>query len=163
MDGAGEAPVMPLLTHVGLNEPRSLQVPGGARADVGWQDVRGRTLKVHPEFTVCASFCRENVSVSIRSSSQQSRVVPLLLSHQYLRVSVEAQVVIAAAVLAGVYTLIIFEVRLRPALRRAPAHSRGILTRFGHHCFSCVRQILTCCISVTLSFLCFNFSLRLPL
>uniref|UniRef100_H0VNS9 OCA2 melanosomal transmembrane protein n=1 Tax=Cavia porcellus TaxID=10141 RepID=H0VNS9_CAVPO len=68
---------------------------------------RSEHLVVSRTFAILS---RENVSVSIRSSSQQSRVVPLLLSHQYLRVSVEAQVVIAAAVLAGVYTLIIFEI-----------------------------------------------------
>ncbi|XP_015335526.1 P protein [Marmota marmota marmota] len=53
---------------------------------------------------------RETVSISIRASLQQTQVVPLLLAHQYLRASIEAQVTIAAAILAGVYVLIIFEI-----------------------------------------------------
>ncbi|MBZ3888079.1 P protein [Sciurus carolinensis] len=53
---------------------------------------------------------RETVSISIRASFQQTQAVPLLLAHQYLRASVEAQVTIAAAILAGVYALIIFEI-----------------------------------------------------
>ncbi|XP_012373090.1 P protein [Octodon degus] len=57
-----------------------------------------------------AILSRESVSVSIRTSLQQSQAIPLLLSHQYLRISTNAQVVIAAAILAGVYTLIIFEI-----------------------------------------------------
>lgn len=59
---------------------------------------------------VFASFCRETVSISIRAALQQTQVVPLLLAHQYLRASIEAQVTVAAAILAGVYGLIIFEV-----------------------------------------------------
>lgn len=55
-------------------------------------------------------FCREAVSVSIQASLQQTRLVPLLLAHQFLGASVEAQVASAVAILAGVYTLIIFEV-----------------------------------------------------
>uniref|UniRef100_G3SCP0 OCA2 melanosomal transmembrane protein n=1 Tax=Gorilla gorilla gorilla TaxID=9595 RepID=G3SCP0_GORGO len=56
---------------------------------------------------------RETVSISIRASLQQTQAVPLLMAHQYLRGSVEAQVTIATAILAGVYALIIFE---RPSL-----------------------------------------------
>uniref|UniRef100_A0A8C5XVR5 OCA2 melanosomal transmembrane protein n=1 Tax=Microcebus murinus TaxID=30608 RepID=A0A8C5XVR5_MICMU len=56
---------------------------------------------------------REAVSISIRASLQQTQAVPLLMAHQYLPASVEAQVTIAAAILAGVYVLIIFE---RPSL-----------------------------------------------
>uniref|UniRef100_A0A4W2F3D2 OCA2 melanosomal transmembrane protein n=1 Tax=Bos indicus x Bos taurus TaxID=30522 RepID=A0A4W2F3D2_BOBOX len=56
---------------------------------------------------------REPVSISIRASLQQTQIVPLLMTHQYLRASVEAQVTIAAVILAGVYVLIIFE---RPSL-----------------------------------------------
>ncbi|KAH0501326.1 P protein [Microtus ochrogaster] len=52
---------------------------------------------------------REAVSISIQASLQQSRLVPLLLAHQFLGASVEAQVTIAVAILTGVYTLIIFE------------------------------------------------------
>nr|XP_019838482.1 PREDICTED: P protein [Bos indicus] len=53
---------------------------------------------------------REPVSISIRASLQQTQIVPLLMTHQYLRTSVEAQVTIAAVILAGVYVLIIFEI-----------------------------------------------------
>ncbi|XP_047288574.1 P protein isoform X25 [Homo sapiens] len=56
---------------------------------------------------------RETVSISIRASLQQTQAVPLLMAHQYLRGSVETQVTIATAILAGVYALIIFE---RPSL-----------------------------------------------
>ncbi|XP_013363120.1 PREDICTED: P protein [Chinchilla lanigera] len=68
---------------------------------------RSEHLVVSRTFTILS---RENVSISIWPSFQQTQVVPLLLSHQYLRISIEAQVVIAAAILAGVYTLIIFEI-----------------------------------------------------
>ncbi|XP_011931059.1 PREDICTED: P protein isoform X4 [Cercocebus atys] len=53
---------------------------------------------------------RETVSISIRASLQQTQAVPLLMAYQYLRASVEAQVTIATAILAGVYALIIFEI-----------------------------------------------------
>ncbi|ELV11272.1 P protein [Tupaia chinensis] len=53
---------------------------------------------------------RETVSISVRASLLQTPAVPLLLAHQYLRASVEVQVAIAAAILTGVYVLIIFEV-----------------------------------------------------
>nr|XP_055218705.1 P protein isoform X5 [Gorilla gorilla gorilla] len=56
---------------------------------------------------------RETVSISIRASLQQTQAVPLLMAHQYLRGSVEAQVTIATAILAGVYALIIFEIMHR--------------------------------------------------
>ncbi|XP_078231796.1 P protein isoform X7 [Callithrix jacchus] len=55
---------------------------------------------------------RETVSISIRASLQQTQAVPLLMAHQYLPASVEAQVTIATAILAGVYVLIIFEMIL---------------------------------------------------
>ncbi|XP_047288567.1 P protein isoform X16 [Homo sapiens] len=55
---------------------------------------------------------RETVSISIRASLQQTQAVPLLMAHQYLRGSVETQVTIATAILAGVYALIIFEMIL---------------------------------------------------
>uniref|UniRef100_A0A2I3GBD2 OCA2 melanosomal transmembrane protein n=1 Tax=Nomascus leucogenys TaxID=61853 RepID=A0A2I3GBD2_NOMLE len=64
---------------------------------------------------VIVSFCRETVSISIQASLQQTQAVPLLMAHQYLRGSVEAQVTIATAILAGVYALIIFEVTFTPA------------------------------------------------
>ncbi|XP_003506685.1 P protein [Cricetulus griseus] len=53
---------------------------------------------------------REAVSISIQASLQQTRLVPLLLAHQFLGASVEAQVTIAVAILTGVYTLVIFEI-----------------------------------------------------
>ncbi|EHH27151.1 Melanocyte-specific transporter protein [Macaca mulatta] len=53
---------------------------------------------------------RETVSISIRASLQQTQAVPLLMAYQYLHASVEAQVTIATAILAGVYALIIFEI-----------------------------------------------------
>ncbi|KAI5237350.1 P Protein [Manis pentadactyla] len=53
---------------------------------------------------------RETVSISMRASLQQTRVVPLLMAHRYLRASVEIQVAMAAAILTGVYVLIIFEI-----------------------------------------------------
>ncbi|XP_023379360.1 P protein [Pteropus vampyrus] len=53
---------------------------------------------------------RETVSIRIRASLQQTQLVPLLLAHQHLRASVGAQVTAAAAILAGVYALIIFEI-----------------------------------------------------
>lgn len=64
---------------------------------------------------VVVSFCRETVSISIRASLQQTQAVPLLMAYQYLHASVEAQVTIATAILAGVYALIIFEVTFTPA------------------------------------------------
>lgn len=65
-------------------------------------------------------FCREAVSISIQASLQQTRLVPLLLAHQFLGASVEAQVASAVAILAGVYTLIIFEVTTVPVLYGLP-------------------------------------------
>ncbi|XP_022446225.1 P protein isoform X1 [Delphinapterus leucas] len=53
---------------------------------------------------------RDPVSISVRASLQQTQVVPLLMAYQYLRTSVEAQVTVAAVILAGVYVLIIFEI-----------------------------------------------------
>ncbi|XP_059129657.1 P protein [Peromyscus eremicus] len=53
---------------------------------------------------------REAVSINIQASLQQTHLVPLLLAHQFLGASVEAQVTIAVAILTGVYTLIIFEI-----------------------------------------------------
>ncbi|XP_036087968.1 P protein [Rousettus aegyptiacus] len=53
---------------------------------------------------------RETVSIRIRASLQQTQLVPLLMAHQHLRASVGAQVTAAAAILAGVYALIIFEI-----------------------------------------------------
>ncbi|ELK16843.1 P protein [Pteropus alecto] len=60
--------------------------------------------------TAVALLCRETVSIRIRASLQQTQLVPLLMAHQHLRASVGAQVTAAAAILAGVYALIIFEI-----------------------------------------------------
>ncbi|XP_008592677.1 PREDICTED: P protein-like, partial [Galeopterus variegatus] len=67
---------------------------------------RSERLVVSRTFEILS---REMVSISIRASPQQTRVVPLLLAHRYLPAGAEAQVAIAAAILAGVYVLIIFE------------------------------------------------------
>lgn len=79
---------------------------------------------------IFASFCREPVSINIRASLQQTQIVPLLMAHQYLRASIEAQVTIAAVILAGVYVLIIFEVTCLPALLglSVPTSKYSILT-----------------------------------
>ncbi|XP_062947592.1 P protein [Cynocephalus volans] len=68
---------------------------------------RSERLVVSRTFEILS---REMVSISIRASLQQTRVVPLLLAHRYLPAGAEAQVAIAAAILAGVYVLIIFEI-----------------------------------------------------
>ncbi|XP_010611241.1 P protein isoform X2 [Fukomys damarensis] len=68
---------------------------------------RSEHLEVSRTFSVLS---RETVSISIRTSVPQTQVIPLLLSHQYLRISIGAQVTTAAAILAGVYALIIFEI-----------------------------------------------------
>lgn len=70
---------------------------------------------------ICDLFYREAVSISIQASLQQTHLVPLLLAHQFLGASVEAQVTIAVVILTGVYTLIIFEVTTMPASYDLPA------------------------------------------
>uniref|UniRef100_A0A8C5M101 OCA2 melanosomal transmembrane protein n=1 Tax=Leptobrachium leishanense TaxID=445787 RepID=A0A8C5M101_9ANUR len=52
----------------------------------------------------------DTISVSIHAFLQDTQLVPLTLSHQYLSASIETQVTIAAIILAGVYALIIFEI-----------------------------------------------------
>uniref|UniRef100_A0A8C9J893 OCA2 melanosomal transmembrane protein n=1 Tax=Panthera tigris altaica TaxID=74533 RepID=A0A8C9J893_PANTA len=71
---------------------------------------RSERLVVSRTFEILS---RDTVSISIRASVQQTQAVPLLMAHQYLRASIEAQVIIAVVILAGVYMLIIFE---RPSL-----------------------------------------------
>ncbi|KAM7048391.1 P protein isoform 2-T2 [Molossus nigricans] len=68
---------------------------------------RSEHLVVSRTFGVLSS---RGVSISIRAALQQTPAVPLLVAHQYLGASVEAQVTIAAVILAGVYALIVFEV-----------------------------------------------------
>lgn len=52
----------------------------------------------------------DSISINIQAFLQETPLVPLSLSHQYLSASIETQVTIAAVILAGVYALIIFEV-----------------------------------------------------
>lgn len=52
----------------------------------------------------------EPIIITIQAFLQDNEVVPLSMTHQSLYVSVETQVAIAAAILTGVYVLIIFEV-----------------------------------------------------
>ncbi|XP_030173446.1 P protein [Lynx canadensis] len=68
---------------------------------------RSERLVVSRTFEILS---RGTVSISIRASVQQTQAVPLLMAHQYLRASIEAQVIIAVVILAGVYMLIIFEI-----------------------------------------------------
>ncbi|XP_048185291.1 P protein [Perognathus longimembris pacificus] len=105
MDSLGSRRRRPLVTHnwtVFLNPRRSEHL------------LVSRTFEI---------LSREAVSISIRASLQQPRLVPLLLSHQYLRASAEAQVTVAAIILAGVYVLIIFEI-----VHRTLAAMLGALT-----------------------------------
>ncbi|XP_004700090.1 P protein [Echinops telfairi] len=53
---------------------------------------------------------REVIWITIRASFLDNQAVPLLMAHHYLRADVETQVAIAAAILVGVYLLIIFEI-----------------------------------------------------
>ncbi|XP_059228045.1 P protein [Mustela nigripes] len=68
---------------------------------------RSEQLVVSRTFEILS---RDTVSISIRASLQQTQTIPLLMAHQYLRASIEAQVTIAVVILAGVYMLIIFEI-----------------------------------------------------
>ncbi|XP_040192247.1 P protein isoform X1 [Rana temporaria] len=52
----------------------------------------------------------DSISINIQAFLQETPLVPLSLSHQYLSASIETQVTIAAVILAGVYALIIFEI-----------------------------------------------------
>ncbi|XP_075446680.1 P protein isoform X2 [Ascaphus truei] len=54
----------------------------------------------------------DTISINIQAFLQETELVPLTLSHQYLRANIETQVTIAAVILAGVYVLIIFEMIL---------------------------------------------------
>uniref|UniRef100_F7GY63 OCA2 melanosomal transmembrane protein n=1 Tax=Macaca mulatta TaxID=9544 RepID=F7GY63_MACMU len=98
---------------------------------------------------------RETVSISIRASLQQTQAVPLLMAYQYLHASVEAQVTIATAILAGVYALIIFEVTFTPAppICLGPAHHRMARPSLTHVVewidFETLALLLACHISET--------------
>ncbi|XP_072288286.1 P protein-like, partial [Pyxicephalus adspersus] len=52
----------------------------------------------------------DRISINIQAFLQETPLIPLSLSHQYLSASIETQVTIAAVILAGVYALIIFEI-----------------------------------------------------
>lgn len=86
---------------------------------------------VPPRAQAAALLYRETVSVRIRASLQQTQLVPLLMAHQHLRASVGAQVTAAAAILAGVYALIIFEVAFPPVLPGLSVSTGGALRLVG--------------------------------
>ncbi|XP_071991788.1 P protein isoform X2 [Engystomops pustulosus] len=52
----------------------------------------------------------ETISINIQAFLQETQLVPLSVSQQYLSASIETQVTVAAIILAGVYALIIFEI-----------------------------------------------------
>uniref|UniRef100_A0A6I8NDR5 OCA2 melanosomal transmembrane protein n=1 Tax=Ornithorhynchus anatinus TaxID=9258 RepID=A0A6I8NDR5_ORNAN len=62
------------------------------------------------KFIPFVSLCREAISLSIHALLQEFQVVPLSVTYQYLRASIETQVTVASLILAGVYVLIIFEI-----------------------------------------------------
>ncbi|XP_039175596.1 P protein isoform X2 [Crotalus tigris] len=53
---------------------------------------------------------RKETSLRIQAFLQESEIIPLSMTHQYLHANVEAQVTIASVILAGVYVLIVFEI-----------------------------------------------------
>ncbi|XP_006898656.1 PREDICTED: P protein-like [Elephantulus edwardii] len=66
---------------------------------------------------------RDSILITIGASFLQNQAFPVLMTYQYLHVDVETQVIIAAAILAGVYMLIIFEI-----IHRTLAAMLGSLT-----------------------------------
>lgn len=52
----------------------------------------------------------DTLSITVQAFLQDTPLVPLSISHQYLIAGIETQVTIAAVILAGVYVLIIFEI-----------------------------------------------------
>ncbi|XP_047628529.1 P protein isoform X3 [Phacochoerus africanus] len=108
-------------SHLGKEEHVAVEVTQantpGSRRRRPQQVTHNWTIFLNPsggEHTVMSRIfevlSREPVSINIRASLQQTQIVPLLMAHQYLRASIEAQVTIAAVILAGVYVLIIFEI-----------------------------------------------------
>uniref|UniRef100_A0A8D1XEX1 OCA2 melanosomal transmembrane protein n=2 Tax=Sus scrofa TaxID=9823 RepID=A0A8D1XEX1_PIG len=108
-------------SHLGKEEHVAVEVTQanapGSRRRRPQQVTHNWTIFLNPsggEHTVMSRtfevLSREPVSINIRASLQQTQIVPLLMAHQYLRASIEAQVTIAAVILAGVYVLIIFEI-----------------------------------------------------
>ncbi|XP_013913566.1 PREDICTED: P protein, partial [Thamnophis sirtalis] len=53
---------------------------------------------------------RKETSLRIQAFLQESEIIPLSMTHQYLHANIEAQVTIASVILAGVYVLIVFEI-----------------------------------------------------
>ncbi|XP_070799424.1 P protein [Pituophis catenifer annectens] len=53
---------------------------------------------------------RKESSLRIQAFLQESEIIPLSMTHQYLHANIEAQVTIASVILAGVYVLIVFEI-----------------------------------------------------
>lgn len=60
---------------------------------------------------ISISFLSDPIQISIQAFLLDNQVVPLSMTHQSLYVTVETQVLIAGLILAGVYVLIIFEVK----------------------------------------------------
>lgn len=60
---------------------------------------------------ISISFLSDPIQISIQAFLVDNQVVPLSMTHQSLYVTVETQVLIAGLILAGVYVLIIFEVK----------------------------------------------------
>uniref|UniRef100_A0A8D0HRZ2 OCA2 melanosomal transmembrane protein n=1 Tax=Sphenodon punctatus TaxID=8508 RepID=A0A8D0HRZ2_SPHPU len=52
----------------------------------------------------------KGITINIQAFLQESEIVPLSMTHQYLHADVETQVTIASVILAGVYVLIILEI-----------------------------------------------------
>uniref|UniRef100_A0A8D2Q4S0 OCA2 melanosomal transmembrane protein n=1 Tax=Varanus komodoensis TaxID=61221 RepID=A0A8D2Q4S0_VARKO len=67
-------------------------------------------LRQNKQVIVSRTFEIEETSISIEAFLQESEIVPLSVTYQYLYANVETQVTIASIILAGVYVLIIFEI-----------------------------------------------------
>ncbi len=63
------------------------------------------------------------ILISVQAFLLDSQVVPLSMTHQSLYVTVETQVLIAGLILAGVYVLIIFEVKYEVSVWRHYFHT----------------------------------------
>ncbi|XP_069748005.1 P protein isoform X2 [Narcine bancroftii] len=89
---------------------------GGERRRRRQQLVNNWTIPLNPQrsqliktktFEVASS---SKIGINIQAFLRNNEVVPLSISYQYFYASVETQVAIASIILAGVYTLIIFEI-----------------------------------------------------
>ncbi len=63
------------------------------------------------------------ILISVQAFLLDSQVVPLSMTQQSLYVTVETQVLIAGLILAGVYVLIIFEVKYEVSVWRHYFHT----------------------------------------